>query len=544
MRWPSRGRWRSPAPDPGRARPHRRASARRRPRSTRRHHRRSRRRRRDRPPRLVERPITTRTRRPTSTHIGRALGQQRIGQRAVDRGDRARPRRSQARLGGLARGDRVARRLQQRLVVEQRQVRVEDLRLGGAGSLGDRLAVALDRGAGGRDRAVQQRALGGGVLRRRAGGGASTADRRDRAGRADRDARPRRRPRSGPRPVPEHRWCGCGDPSTTGCRRLAQRALPATRHAVAEPLVGQRRAAPRPPRLAPGPDAVTTSVSPQPRAERHQVGQRPRAHRRAVGAGLGHPHARRRSRARSRRTAPPAGRADRSRCGPPAPRAHRRRRRLTGRRLRRGAFVCRPARPSSPARRAPRLATSSSDAPPAAATAAATAPSTSGASLSRTGPAACRRASRPRTRRSSARCPRSISTSTPSADIARSIAARHPLGVGARATPGSSIPPAASSASSGAAHLARQRAPRPRRARRCERRRRSRPSRGRVGALAAQPVGAVQVVDRVHRRPLGAVRDLPAAGLGVTGHGRGSRRLRPGRTGRGRPPSRSRTSRP
>ena len=90
-------------------------------------------------------------------------------------------------------------------------------------------------------------------------------------------------------------------------------------------------------------------------------------------------------------------------------------------------------------------ATSSSGAPPRAATAAATVPSTSGASLISTRP--------PPSSISIANSvlisalPRSMSTSTPSSDIARSIAART-RSASVPSAPGSSIPPAASSASS------------------------------------------------------------------------------------------------
>ena len=91
-------------------------------------------------------------------------------------------------------------------------------------------------------------------------------------------------------------------------------------------------------------------------------------------------------------------------------------------------------------------ATSSSDAPPPAAAAAATAPSTSGAALSRTGPGAPSSISTANSALISA-LPRSINTSTPSGDMARSIAARTRSASVPR-TPSSSIPPAASMASS------------------------------------------------------------------------------------------------
>ena len=66
-------------------------------------------------------------------------------------------------------------------------MRVEDLGLGCAGAGGDRVAVALDRGAGGGDRVVEQRALTRRVVGARAGGGAASRPRRDRAGRTDRE---------------------------------------------------------------------------------------------------------------------------------------------------------------------------------------------------------------------------------------------------------------------------------------------------------------------------------------------------------------------
>ncbi len=91
-------------------------------------------------------------------------------------------------------------------------------------------------------------------------------------------------------------------------------------------------------------------------------------------------------------------------------------------------------------------ATSSSAAPPRAATAAATVPSTSGASLNTTRPGGSSSNSTASSALISA-LPRSISTRTPSEDMARSIAART-RSASVPSTPGSSVPPAASSARS------------------------------------------------------------------------------------------------
>src|SRR5262249_52828370 len=110
--------------------------------------------------------------------------------------------------------------------------------------------------------------------------------------------------------------------------------------------------------------------------------------------------------------------------------------------------------------------------------------------------------------------PRSMSTSTPSSDIARSIAART-RSASVPSAPGSSIPPAASSASSGPPI--------------------SRASVTTPSASASlwetttmptnsESVRAVQQLDRVHGRALGGLGDLPAARLAVARHGRRARR--------------------
>ena len=199
----------------------------------------------------------------------------------------------------------------------------------------------------------------------------------------------------------------------------------------------------------------------------------------------------------------------------------------------------RAARPSSPALRAPRPP------PPRATLRRAPRPPP------RPSPRpAAPRSSSPRPRRPSSisiansvlisALPRSISTSTPSGDIARSIAART-RSASVPSTPGSLHPARGLERQLLAAHLAREAD-------------HAFGQRLAVGddddpdhcasLLPVQPVRAVQVVDRVHRRSLGGGRDLPATGLAVADDGRSLPTRRPARTGRRRPPSRSRTSRP
>ncbi len=160
------------------------------------------------------------------------------------------------------------------------------------------------------------------------------------------------------------------------------------------------------------------------------------------------------------------------------------------------------------------VATSSSEAPPLAAAAAATAPSTSGASLSRIFPGASPSSSTANSALISA-LPRSIRTRTPSGDIARSIAART-RSASVPSTPGSSVPPAASRARSAPA-ISRARLTTPwASASLCE---------TTTIPTTSEPVGAVQVVDRMDRLVSGGVRDLPAAGLAVARDLAGARRL-------------------
>ena len=116
-------------------------------------------------------------------HVRRALLQQRLVERAVALGDARRGVVPRA-LGGGAGVDRLVGGLEHRLVVEQREVGVEDRGLGLAGARGDRVAVALDRGAGGGDALFESLTLARGVVRdavgRRRGGAVQMVDRTDR----------------------------------------------------------------------------------------------------------------------------------------------------------------------------------------------------------------------------------------------------------------------------------------------------------------------------------------------------------------------------
>ena len=163
-------------------------------------------------------------------------------------------------LGGGAARDRLAGGLEQRLVVEQGEVGVEDRRLGVARAAGDRLAVALDRLARGGDRLVEALALALGRRRRRGRAAGRRAAPRWRAGPMATPAeaatpastspgRGAARPRG--RPAPARRGAG-------GRRARRPAAI-----AVAEALVGQRAQRRRAPRRPAGPMALTSSVSPK-----------------------------------------------------------------------------------------------------------------------------------------------------------------------------------------------------------------------------------------------------------------------------------------
>ena len=80
-------------------------------------------------------------------HVRGALLEQRLGKRAVEPGDLLR-RVVPGALGRRAGVDRLLRGVEHRLVVEQREVSVEDRGVGLAGAARHRVAVALDRGAG------------------------------------------------------------------------------------------------------------------------------------------------------------------------------------------------------------------------------------------------------------------------------------------------------------------------------------------------------------------------------------------------------------
>ena len=379
---------------------------------------------------------------PDVEHVGGALAQQRLVERAVERGHLLGGVVPRALGGGAAR-DGLVGGLEQRLVVEQGEVGVEDGRLGLAGARrrpprgrarsprGRRRSPRPGARARARARRRRGRAAGrAGAPRWRAGPMATPAE----AGDAGRARRPARGARDGGRRRP-----GDGRRASAARRRARCRRRSPRRPA---------RAAPSSASAACGPDAVTTSVSPK-RAPSATTLVRLVARTGAPPPCLGHAdlgvvvahdpdEERRRARVQADRVADlearlgVGGRA--SGAGASAS----------------GAAAAAPAStPSCDAfmASAPRAsaATSSSDAPPRAATAAATVPSTSGASLISTRP--------PPSSISIANSvlisalPRSMSTSTPSSDIARSIAART-RSASVPSAPGSSIPPAASSASS------------------------------------------------------------------------------------------------
>ena len=87
----------------------------------------------------------------------------------------------------------------------------------------------------------------------------------------------------------------------------------------------------------------------------------------------------------------------------------------------------------------------------------------------------CRRAARSQTPAPISALPRSISTNTPSGKTSRAPSPSARRSASVPSTPGSSVPPAASSLRRVGAHFPRERPPRPLRAPRCGRRRRGRP---------------------------------------------------------------------
>src|SRR5437667_6296625 len=167
-------------------------------------------------------------------------------------------------------------------------------------------------------------------------------------------------------------------------------------------------------------------------------------------------------------------------------------------------FPCSPPRAS--------FATPASGSPSLAATAAATAPSTSGASQRSTDSrcSGVRKSSAVSALRTA--LPRSISTSTPSPESARPIASITRT-ASVPSAPSSASPPASSSFTSGPAISAASSRTPAASVLLCETI--TIPT---ISALRrAEPVGAVEELDRVDRVDLRAVLDLPAAGLAVAG---------------------------
>ena len=299
----------------------------------------------------------------------------------------------QARSARCATLDRRPGRPQQRLVVEQRQVRVEDLRLGLTRASGDQFAVRADRSRSLRQCIVEARSLGRGIV-----------DRRDPVA-----ARPTRR-RGATRsraPPPAMRERPTADRPRRCGRREAPRAGAWTTtavHAVAQSLRPPARCSAAIAACASGPVALTSSSSPirapAPRPSVRLVA----LDRRPVRAGLRDPHLGVEVANRLDERALPGGRAGRSCCVPRASAVasgggtrRRRRRRGVLRRTRRAAM------PSSPALLAPRLR------PPRASRRRALRPRRQppprpAAPRSSSPRPTRRRASRSRTRRSSARC--------------------------------------------------------------------------------------------------------------------------------------------
>ncbi len=172
-------------------------------------------------------------------HVGRALLQQWLVERAVPLGD-ARGRVVPGALGGGPGADRVLRRLEHRLVVEQREVGVEDRGVGLARPGRHGLAIALDRRSRGGDRLAR-------VARVRGRADRAPARAAVRSRRADGEpVRPRARPRRGRRsarlPAPAARSSVAPAPVAAGaCATEAPAAEVRRRDPVAEPLVGELR---------------------------------------------------------------------------------------------------------------------------------------------------------------------------------------------------------------------------------------------------------------------------------------------------------------
>ena len=187
--------------------------------------------------------------------VGRALGQQIVAERP--------PLRSRLRAGGVPGGlrrvaavDQRPRAPRQRLVVEQREVRGEDLGLLRGAAPGDLVAVLLDGLAGRGQRLVEARQLDLGPLR--------LAMRRSRA----RGRRAARRARARCPPTPRSRCstapaggAGVGAASgATGARGFEARPRPSATPSPNPPAASSSSAATA--SLACGPDAVATSRSP------------------------------------------------------------------------------------------------------------------------------------------------------------------------------------------------------------------------------------------------------------------------------------------
>ena len=192
---------------------------------------------------------------PHVEHVGGALAQQRLVEPAVERGHLLGGVVPRALGGGAAR-DGLAGGLEQRLVVEQGDVGVEDRGLGVARAAGDRLAVARDRLARRGERLVEALALAlgavGGAVGRRAGGAAEAARGPDGDAGRGRDAR-------------EH-VARPSAPATLGGRRrrdgrgagaAAPDAIPSPKPSSASARSASSASE------ACGPDAVTTRVSPK-----------------------------------------------------------------------------------------------------------------------------------------------------------------------------------------------------------------------------------------------------------------------------------------